>query len=293
MSDSPIKINVAGWVEQARANPAAYRQRQGVEIILNAIAAKSALSRQMFLKGGILMGLAYDSPRQTVDIDLTTSLKAKSDIGEWICKQLNEEMPRIAGRLGHSELILMAQSAKWPRGGDPETAEFPALRVKVAYAQRGTNQEKALKRGRAADVIGIDISFNERLGHVQILAITGGQELFAYGLADLIAEKYRAVLQQVPRNRNRRQDIFDLDLLIAGHEIDNTLRAQILETLIEKCRSRRLEPAQASLEDPEIKVRSGREWGMMELEVGEIPDFEDCFARVSEFYENLPWDGYV
>ncbi len=293
MPDSPLKIDVESWVEQARGNPTAHQRRQSIEIILNAIAAKSPLNKQMFLKGGILMGLAYDSPRQTVDIDLTTALKAEDDTGEWICRQLNQEFPRVADRLDYEELVLATQSAKWQRGGEPETAEFPALRIKVAYAQRGTNQEKALKRGRAANIIGIDISFNERLGHVQILEITGGQELFAYGLADLIAEKYRAVLQQVPRNRNRRQDIFDLDLLIAGHEIDDALRAQILETLIEKCRSRRLEPAQASLEDPEIKERSGWEWGMMELEVGEIPDFEDCFARVSEFYENLPWDGYV
>lgn len=293
MPDSPLKIDVESWVEQARGNPTAHQRRQSIEIILNAIAAKSPLNKQMFLKGGILMGLAYDSPRQTVDIDLTTALKAEDDTGEWICGQLNQEFPRVADRLDYEELVLATQSAKWQRGGEPETAEFPALRIKVAYAQRGTNQEKALKRGRAANIIGIDISFNERLGHVQILEITGGQELFAYGLADLIAEKYRAVLQQVPRNRRRRQDIFDLDLLIAGHEIDDALRAQILETLIEKCRSRRLEPAQASLEDPEIKERSGWEWGMMELEVGEIPDFEDCFARVSEFYENLPWDGYV
>ncbi len=159
----------------------------------------------------------------------------------------------------------------------------------VGYAPRGTSQEKALKRGRAANVIGIDISFNERLGHVQILEITGGQELFAYGLADLIAEKYRAVLQQVTRNRNRQQDIFDLDLLISGNAINDRLRTQILEVFIEKCRSRDLEPTQASLEVPEVKERSGAKWETMELEVGEIPNFEGCYTRVSEFYENLPW----
>lgn len=291
MPDSPIKIDVARWVEQVQADTAAYRQRQGVAIILNALAAKAPLNKKMFLKGGILMGLAYDSPRQTVDIDLTTSLQAKGDTGEWICEQLNREFPLTASRLGYEELVLATQSVKWQQGGGPpETAEFPALRVKVAYALRGTNQETALKRGRAAHVIGIDISFNESLGHIQILEITGGQELFAYGLADLIAEKYRAVLQQVPRNRNRRQDIFDLDLLIASHEIGDQLRGQILETMIGKCRSRHLEPAPASLEDPEIRERSGREWEMMELEVGEVPDFEACFARVSGFYKDLPWD---
>ena len=289
MPDSPIKIDAAGWVEQAQTNPAAHRQRQGVVTILNAIAAKAPLNKKMFLKGGILMGLAYDSPRQTVDIDLTTSLKAENDAGEWIRGQLDEELPRVADRLGYNELVIAVQSAKWQRGGFPDTAEFPALRLTVGYAPRGTSQENALKRGFAANVIGIDISFNECLGHIQILEITGGQELFAYGLADLIAEKYRAVLQQVTRNRNRQQDIFDLDLLISGNDINDQLRTQILEVFIEKCRSRELEPTQTALGVPEVKERSGAEWETMELEVGAIPDFEGCYTRVSEFYESLPW----
>ncbi len=291
MPDSPLKINVAKWVEQAQGDLTAYRQRQGVAVILNAIAAKSSLNQKMFLKGGILMGLAYDSPRQTVDVDLTTSLKAKESVGEWIREQLDEELPRVANRLGYGELVIAIQSAKWQGGANPEAMEFPALRIKVGYALRGTNQEKALMRGRAAEIIGIDISFNEHLGQIQILEITGGQELFAYGLADIIAEKYRAVLQQVTRNRSRRQDIFDLDLLISGNEIDDELCTQILEIFFEKCRSRHLEPTKASLDNSEVRGRSGSGWETMELEMGEIPDFEGCYARVSRFYESLPWSG--
>ncbi len=125
MPDSPIKIDVAGWVEQARTNPAAHRQRQGVVTILNAIAAKAPLNKKMFLKGGILMGLAYDSPRQTVDIDLTTSLKVENDAGEWIRGQLDEELPRVADQLGYNELVIAVQSAKWQRGGFPDAQNFP------------------------------------------------------------------------------------------------------------------------------------------------------------------------
>ncbi|MEJ2622018.1 MAG: nucleotidyl transferase AbiEii/AbiGii toxin family protein, partial [Candidatus Thiodiazotropha sp.] len=36
----------------------------------------------------------------------------------------------------------------------------------------------------------------------------------AYSLTDLIAEKLRSVLQQIKRERQRRQDIFDLFLLL-------------------------------------------------------------------------------
>ena len=40
---------------------------QTIEIVLNSIALITPLNVEMFLKGGILMGLAYDSPRQTSD----------------------------------------------------------------------------------------------------------------------------------------------------------------------------------------------------------------------------------
>ena len=79
MSDPIFKINVAEWVASAKADPVAYQQRQTVEIILNAIAMTPPLNAKMFLKGGILMGLAYDSPRQTTDIDLTTTLEVEQE----------------------------------------------------------------------------------------------------------------------------------------------------------------------------------------------------------------------
>ena len=97
------------------------------------------------------------------------------------------------------------------------------------------------------------------------------------------------MLQQVPRHRKRPQDVYDLDRLIARNEIDDAFQSQILEALVVKCRARQLEPMRASLDDPEIKKRAGADWQPMELELGEVPDFEGCYARVAGFYRNLPW----
>lgn len=73
MSEHLLEIDVAAWVEKARADPVTYKQRQIVEITLNAIADTAPLNEKLYLKGGILMGLAYGSPRQTADIDLTAA----------------------------------------------------------------------------------------------------------------------------------------------------------------------------------------------------------------------------
>ena len=292
MSDLIFKVNVAKWVEKAKADPVAYQQRQAVEITLNAIARTAPLKAKMFLKGGILMGLAYDSPRQTTDIDLTTALEVEGNVGDEVRKLLDSEFPRAAAELGYADLIVKTHSVKHlPKGKFPN-ANFPALKLKIASAKRRTPQERAIREGKASDVmIDVDISFNEPLPQIQVLKLTGGQDLHAYGLVDLIAEKYRAMLQQVPRRRRRPQDVYDLDRLIARNEIDEDLQAQILNALVEKCQARQLKPMSASLDNPEIKKRAGAAWQSMKLELGEVPDFEGCFACVAEFYRNLPWQN--
>ena len=252
MSEPRLKIDVRAWVEHARPDPVAYRRRQAIEVILNAIARTADFNKALFLKGGILLGLAYDSPRQTVDIDLSTSLAMERDIDERLRTALDPALKQAAANLGYDALALKVQAINY-QPKDVMRAKFPALEMAVGYAPRSTLQERALRDGRASEVIRVDISFNEHLGHMQILELTGGNQLYAYGLAELMAEKYRAMLQQVVRNRSRRQDVFDLDLLISENDLGDALRAQIFEMFIEKCQSHDLEPALSSLDDPEIE----------------------------------------
>ena len=291
MSEPPHPIDVAAWVARAEQDPFTHRQRQAVEIILNAIAMTGPLNTELFLKGGILLGLAYGSPRQTTDIDLTAAFAPDGDIDDRIGTMLNFAFPRTAASLGYVDLVLRTQSAKGlPNHMFPE-AEFPALKLKIAYARRGTNEERALSEGTASSVIDVDISFNEPLNHVQVLELTGGQELYAYGVIDLVAEKYRALLQQIPRNRYRRQDVYDLDVLLPGILADEIPPADILKALLDKCSARRLEPNRWSLDNTEVKSRASRDWNSMELELDDLPEFEDCYERVATFYRTLPWDG--
>lgn len=289
MSETVLEIDVAGWVEKAKADPVAYRQRQAAEVTLNAIAMTAALNDKLYLKGGILMGLAYDSPRQTADIDLTAAFSVEPEIDDRIAELLNAALPRAAAKLGYADLVVKVHSVKRMPKRIFETAEFPALKMKIAFAERGTKQEEALAAGKAPGVIDLDISFNETLRQIQVLELTGGEELQAYSLIDLMAEKYRAMLQQKQRNRNRRQDVYDLDRLIVEHSFDSAFKEQLLEVFVEKCRSRHIKPGRDSLQDPEIKKRSSAEWESMELEIGDLPNFDDCYARVADFYATLPW----
>ena len=144
MSDPILKINVAGWVESAKANPVTYQQRQTVEITLNAIAMAASLREEMYLKGGVLMGLAYGSPRQTADIDLTATLDPEANIGDEIRKMLTPALPRAAAALGYADLFVKIHSVRPQPRRIFEDADFPALKLKIASARaRDRTRERA------------------------------------------------------------------------------------------------------------------------------------------------------
>lgn len=289
MSNPLLEIDIQAWVERARDNAATYKARQATEVVLNAIAHTDRLNQQLYLKGGLLMGLAYDSPRQTTDIDLTTNLTPGNEAADAVVALLDNAFPKISAKLGYAGLVLKVHSMRGLPRGQFETAQFPALKLKVGYADRGTPAHQALEAGTAATTIEIDISFNEPLSKIQILSMPEGAALSAYSLTDLMAEKLRAMLQQVPRRRNRRQDVYDLDLLIARERIDDDLKRSILSAFLEKSHSRDLAPSIDSLDDKEIKRRSGAEWNSLEIELETVPEFEPCYERVQEFYRSLPW----
>ncbi|MCY3595323.1 MAG: nucleotidyl transferase AbiEii/AbiGii toxin family protein [Bacteroidetes bacterium] len=296
MSSHLLEVNVAAWVEEAREDPVVYQQRQTIEIVLNTIARTIPLNTKMFLKGGLLMGLAYSSPRQTIDIDFTTILKPENDSDAKIREILDQGLPEVAAVLGYPDLVVQIHSVKrQPPKIPTQEAQFPALKLKVTSARRKSRQEVALNRGEPSNVIiEIDISFNEpSLQQIQILKLTNEHELLAYSLVDLIAEKYRAILQQIDRNRRRSQDIYDLSRLITHEVIDADTQALILIALKEKSRARGIDPKQGSLDDPEIKSRCKAGWESLKLEIVEVPEFETCFADSVDFYCNLPWENHV
>lgn len=101
----------------------------------------------------------------------------------------------------------------------------------------------------------------------------------------------RALLQQPIRRRNRRQDVYDIAHLLNSNAFDDGARSAILSTLIEKCRTRGIDPTLESLDDPEIRERAAREWETLRLEIANLPQFAEQFTLVAEFYRTLPWSS--
>ena len=285
-----VDVDVRAWVEAARADPTRYRDRQVTEIVLTAIGLAPSLHANLVLKGGAAMALAFKSIRVTGDVDVT-SMVEPADLAEKLTPELNDLLPRTAIKLGYLDLLCQVQSVKkMPRAETFEDHDFPALRVRIGSAKRGTSEAAKLAEGKASRVLDVEISFRDHVYTFQELNLKGaGVAVRTFTIHELVAEKLRALLQQPVRKRNRRQDVYDIAFLIDGHDFDDDDKTIILATLIEKCRSRGIDARQNSMDDPEIKQRAQADWDTLALEIGDLPPFDERFALMRDLYISLPW----
>ncbi len=292
MPSQNVQIDLAAWVDRVRNDPVAHLQRQATEVALYSIARSDFLRSGLYLKGGVLMGLAYGSRRQTTDLDFTASFQPTATIDSEIKSALDRSFRQTAAALGYPDLVMAVHSvSRRPRQDLFETARGPALKIKMGFARRGTRQEQALSKPTGAPpVIDMDISFNEEIHAVQMLVLTGDSLLQAYALSDLVAEKLRALIQQVSRNRYRRQDVYDLHYLLKDDGGNEAFRRSVLQSFVKKASVRGLEVGPGSLDDPDIYRRAAANWKSMNLEVDQLPDFDASFRLVRSFFQSLPWD---
>jgi hypothetical protein len=293
MSDSEnvsLDLPIDAWVEEGRADPVKYRDRCTTHIFLAAIGLTPALQETMVLKGGALMMLAFGSPRGTQDVDFTVTAEPEPFASELVA-ELNPALLRAAAQLGYVDLVCCVQKLKrLPRPATFETATGAALRITIAHARRGTNEVQRLNNGQAPNVVQVDLSFNEPVTQTaEVRLKRASVTIRAYTPEDVIAEKLRALLQQPVRNRSRRQDVYDIAWLLDIHAPDSETKKRILDAMIAKGEARDLPLTIESFDNPEVKRRAAVDWDTLELEVEELPDFENLFEVVRAFYRSLPW----
>lgn len=252
------ELYIDHWVNQAEGKPNK-EFREAVHTILSAIASDKYLKASMILKGGILLAVRYQSHRFTKDIDLSTEKSLGSDIDAGaVVDLLNQSLSVMVETLNY-DLDCIVQSCNL-QPSNPD-ATYPSIKLTVGYAYKGTAKHKKLQARQSPTVVSIDYSLNEKTPNIDRLKIIQGDDLFVYSLTDLIAEKYRSLFQQVIRNRNRRQDVFDLYLILETFgSLGEVERKKILNSLIEKARSRGVEVSRESFDNPEIKERARHDY---------------------------------
>ncbi len=281
------QYSIEEWVQNSPDEQKEFRQ--AVHTILIAVAGSPSLRADMIIKGGILLAIRYRSHRYTKDIDFSTSKKIDEIKEDMVQQEFNASLSSAVELLDY-DLDCLVQSCK-VNLKKRENKSFHEIAIKVGYAYRGTNKHKRLMKKLSPTAISIDYSTNEPIPNVEKLIVGDGKDLIAYNLTDLMAEKFRALIQQSIRNRTRRQDIYDLFTLVEIHQdIDAAEKKKILESLLVKASSRNIEVNKKSFQGDELKARSAAGYLSLADEIqGELPDFEKAFSTVKKFYESLPW----
>ena len=287
MSDAIETLDLAAWV--ARAPDDKRHFRGAVHIILTAIGTSTALRTQMVMKGGMLMAIRYDSSRFTKDADFSTRDRYAKGDENGLLVELDAQLVLANEQFSYDVLCVRQKAEMRPARPD---ANFPTLALTIGYAPRSKPRElRRLLAGQAPTVVEIDYSYNEAVLDVEILRLTDGDSLRAYSQINLMAEKYRSLLQQPARRRNRRQDVYDLSLLLqGGHLLDASEQARLLDCLIVSSKARDIDPHVHSLRDPKVRAMTSEGYDTLQPEIeGALPPFEGVYQAVQDFYEQLPW----
>ncbi|UQQ17142.1 nucleotidyl transferase AbiEii/AbiGii toxin family protein [Xanthomonas arboricola] len=283
---SSLLTNIPEWVTAARKDEKGFRE--AVHIILDTIAADTRLSELLCLKGGILMALHYESLRYTTDIDFSTS-KAFSIDAEHEIKALIEKRLAEAGDRMPYDTECRLQGWSVQPGRDKT---FVTIKMTVGYAPRGTREHLRLLRKQAPKALSIDYSYLESIPQFEEVSLGSDGVLRVYALPTLVAEKIRSLLQQPIRGRNRRQDIFDLQHLL-NHRAElysPDCQKTVIEDIIIKCEDRNVPVDKDSFDQPAIHDMALSDYGSMADEIeGELPEFEEAFAKVRDYFRGLPW----
>lgn len=281
-------INIEAWVNQDTEIPPK-DFRQAVHTILHAIAHSQKLRRVMILKGGILISILHKGERFTKDIDFSTE-QIYQEFNELVfIEELKKQLIRSVNGLGY-DLDCRLQSHKVQPSNQPD-ATFPSLKLKIGYAYKGSRQHKRLQLLKSTHIIPIDLNFNEATKKIVQINFSDEGSILVYSLTDLIAEKYRAILQQEIRKRVRRQDAFDLYKLFQIYPtLSDVDKMDILQSLQLKAESRHLKIDNHSMDNPNIRHRCEKEYLNLKSEImGALPSFDEVFFKVNEFYKSLPW----
>ncbi|MDE0685208.1 MAG: nucleotidyl transferase AbiEii/AbiGii toxin family protein [Candidatus Poribacteria bacterium] len=261
-----------------------------VHTILRAIGETHDLRENMVIKGGILLAIRYQSLRYTRDIDFSTDILSRDFDLEFFEEAFAAALSAACDRLEYG-LDCRIQSCKM-QPHHLSNPTFPTLHLRIGYAPKlDRRRHRRLLSQNSSDVVQVDYSFNEITQEVEKIELTDGGSILAYSFCEIVAEKYRAILEQEVRGRNRYQDAYDLYKLVRGNpDVSQVERENILGSLKYKCEHRNLKVDSQSMTDSKIKERSSREYKELAAEIPEaLPPFEKVYSCVCKFYTSLPW----
>lgn len=262
-------------VNEARARFAQYG-------VLRAIADSNELSRILVFKGGNALDFVWHPNRSTRDLDFSA---LESSLTEEGLRPLLQRALDVAGQ--ELEITFRVQSIHRNPPGEDRT--FPTYQIKVGYALRDDNQRLHMQiknQEAVSQVVPVEISINEVVCDFQGVDFDGINDLKVSTREDIVAEKLRALLQQLVRNRSRKQDLLDLAVQLKSVE---ALDARKVATYLQaKAVGREVVVAKSTYRTPEVWTRAGEDYESLKATArNEFVPFTEAQELVLGFVDTL------
>ncbi|MFO0809848.1 MAG: nucleotidyl transferase AbiEii/AbiGii toxin family protein [Gemmataceae bacterium] len=288
MTDRLYPVTVAEiepWAARHGATRDEARKRFVQFVVLEAVAADAVLGAQLAFKGGNALRFVYGNRRGTLDLDFTADGPLPDDEGQ-VRAALDVALRRAGTSFG---VKVKCQAVK--RKPPKSKGTMPTYDIAVGFQFPGERLYPDFDRPSvvAATVVKVEISFNELVCETirTQLDPSYAAQLRVCTLEDILAEKLRALLQQVVRNRTRPQDVYDIANMLAAHgpRIDV---AKVADFLLRKSAALNIRPTRAAFADDGVRSRTVTQYeeALAVNEADRIP-FEVAWRAVEDLIAHL------
>jgi predicted nucleotidyltransferase component of viral defense system len=273
---------ISAWAKESRFPVSEARFRYAQFGILQSIAGSKILSGALVFKGGNALDFVWQPNRSTRDLDFS-SRDADLTV-EQIREFFEPSLQRVSTAAG---ILYRIQRIKQQPPG--VSRSFITFDLSVGYALPDEPRNQQLIRNGSPSLanVPVEISLNEPICATQEIEMGSANALQVSTQEDIVAEKLRALLQQIPRNRTRPQDVLDIAV---GLRDGAHLRPDIVSMfLVKKAASRNVEVSLKRFLDEELWRRA--EQGYAELESTTrttFISFGEARALVLAFVRSLP-----
>lgn len=277
---------LADWASSNNTTIAEARHRFAQFAALCGIASIPRLRSTLVFKGGNAIDFVWFANRSTRDLDF--SFDESGDMPA-IDENLLRDLLGQAIRLANTQLGIVFAIHTVRQQPPGAGRSFITYEARLGYALRDEPRLIVrMQNGQSSPhVLPIDISINEPICDSTLFTVDARfPSLRVSTVEDIVSEKLRALLQQPLRNRNRRQDVLDLAVLI--RETPDLNDRQVGAFLETKARARGVVVSKAAFRSPEIAHRARLDYDALDAtaRTAMIP-FEDAFAMVLELVERL------
>ena len=270
---------LTAWRKQHGTTAEEARRRFVQFVVLVSMSSSAALVSRVAFKGGNALRFVHGNQRGTLDLDFS----AEGDFPD--SPVAIKGLMDVALKSAERQLQVKARCQSIHRKPPGVDKTMPTYSIKVCYQLPGDryfqNIDERLAAGKTlSEVVEVEISLND------VLCETGDEQftpeskpLRVCTLDDIIAEKLRALLQQIPRNRSRPQDVFDIASMARKHPglIDV---AKVSAFLLRKSEAREIVATKVAFND-EVKVKAEATYNdEVEPFTTEFIPFDEAWAEV-------------